>query len=284
MQKIAIITDTDSSIPFDLAARYNIYQVPITVNFDNESYEAVYAINDSDTFRRIDKEGKLPTTAAPAPGRFISAFKNSFDAGSDQIICLCVSSAVSATYAAAVSARESFPGCDIAVIDSASLSMGLGYIALAAAEAASQGTEFDEILSIITEIKDRIHLFAALSTLKYLVMGGRVGNISGGVGTMLNIKPILTIRDGKLELLERIRTQKKAWERVIELSAITLADHRIEKMCILHVNALEMAQEFEYEIRSKIRCPSEILFAGVTPGLSIHSGAGMVGTAFVVNK
>jgi DegV family protein with EDD domain len=115
-------------------------------------------------------------------------------------------------------------------------------------------------------------------------MGGRVGNITGGVGTMLNIKPILTIRDGKLELLERIRTQEKAWERVIELSALALADHRIEKMCILHVNALQMAKEFEYEIRSKMQCPSEILFADVTPGLSIHSGAGMVGTAFVVNK
>jgi DegV family protein with EDD domain len=283
MQKIAIITDTDSSIPFDLAARYNIYQVPITVNFGNESYEAVYAINDADTFRRIDKEGKLPTTAAPAPGSFISAFKNAFDAGSERIICLCVSSAVSATYKAAITAKESFTGREIAVVDSATLSMGLGYMALAAAEAASQGAEFDEILAIITDIKVRIHLFAALSTLKYLVMGGRVGNVAGGVATMLNIKPILTIQDGKLDVLEKVRTQKKAWMRVIELSAISVGDNLIEKMCILHVNALQMAKEFESEIRSKMQCPNEILFAEVTPGLSIHSGAGMVGTAFIVS-
>ena len=82
--------------------------------------------------------------------------------------------------------------------------------------------------------------------------------------------------------MEKVRTQEKAWERVIELTAISVGENRIEKMCILHVNGLKMAREFENEIRSKIQCPSDILFAEVTPGLSIHSGAGMVGTAFVI--
>jgi DegV family protein with EDD domain len=282
MQNIAIITDTDSSIPFDLAAYNYIYQVPITINFGEESYEAVYAINDSDTFRRIDMEGRLPTTAAPSPGRFISAFKNAFDGGTEQIICLCVSSAVSATYTAAVTACESFPHREITVIDSASLSMGLGYMALAAAQAASNGASVSEIVSLVTDIRDRTHLFAALSTLKYLIMGGRVSNIAGGMATMLNLKPILTIRDGKLDLLERVRTQKKAWERIIELSARKAGNRQIEQMCILHVNALQMAREFENEIRSRMECPNEILFAEVTPGLSVHSGSGMVGVVFVV--
>jgi DegV family protein with EDD domain len=282
MQNIAIITDTDSSIPFDLAAYNYIYQVPITINFGEESYEAVYAINDSDTFRRIDMEGRLPTTAAPSPGRFISAFKNAFDGGTEQIICLCVSSAVSATYTAAVTACESFQHREITVIDSASLSMGLGYMALAAAQAASKGASVSEIVSLVTDIRDRTHLFAALSTLKYLIMGGRVSNIAGGMATMLNLKPILTIRDGKLDLLERVRTQKKAWERIIELSARKAGNRQIEQMCILHVNALQMAREFENEIRSRMECPNEILFAEVTPGLSVHSGSGMVGVVFVV--
>lgn len=282
MQKIAIITDTDSSLPFDLAAKFYVHQVPITINFGEESYEAVYAISDADTFHRIDKDGKLPTTAAPAPGRFISAYKAAFDGGAEKIICLCVSSAVSATYAAAVAAKDSFPDQEITVIDSASLSMGLGYMALAAAQAAAQGASVSEIISLITDIQSRIHLFAALSTLKYLVMGGRVSNLAGGVATLLNIKPILTIRDGKLDLLERVRTQKKAWERVIELSADKAGGRQIEQMCILHVNALQMAHEFESEIRNHIQCPNEILYAEVTPGLSVHSGAGMVGIVFVV--
>jgi fatty acid-binding protein DegV len=113
-------------------------------------------------------------------------------------------------------------------------------------------------------------------------MGGRVSNLSAGVATILDVKPILTIRDGKLDLLERVRTQKKAWERVIELSARKAGDREIENMCILHVNAPGLARQFEGEIRIRMQCPSEILFAEVTPGLSVHSGAGMVGTVFVI--
>jgi DegV family protein with EDD domain len=282
MQKISIITDTDSSIPFGLSALKNIYQVPMTVHFGEESYEAVYAINDADTFNRIDREGKLPTTAAPTPGRYITAFKNAFEAGAERILCLCVSSAVSATYAAAVTASESFPDHEITVIDSATLSMGLGYMALAAADAASQGASVNEIVALTKDIGDRTHLFAALSTLKYLVMGGRVSNLFAGVATIFDVKPILTIQDGKLDILERVRTQKKAWEKVIELCARKAGDREIEKMCVLHVNAPQIARQFEDEIRSRMQCPSEILFAEVTPGLSVHSGAGMVGTVFVV--
>ncbi len=282
MQEIAIITDTDSSIPFALAARYNLYQIPMTINFGEESYEAVYAINDADTFRRIDKEGRLPTTAAPSPGKYITAFKKTFDSGVQKIICLCVSKEVSATYSAALTARESFPDREILVIDSGTLSMGLGYLALAAAEAASEGASISDISAIIEDLQPRTHLFAALSTLKYLAMGGRVSNLAASMGNMLNVKPILTIRDGKLDLLERVRTQKKAWERVIELAAIKTGDKHIEKMCILHVNAPEMAQQFTSEIRSRMHCPEEIPLVEVTPGLSIHSGAGMVGTVFIV--
>jgi DegV family protein with EDD domain len=282
MHEIAIITDTDSSIPFELAVHYDIYQVPVTVHFGEKSYEAVYALNDADTFRWIDNEGKLPTTSAPAPGRFITAFKNAFDAGALKIICLCVSSEVSATYNAALSAREFFPDQEIHVIDSGSLSMGMGYMVLAAAEAASNGVSIEEITRIIGDIRQRTYLFAALSTLKYLAMGGRVSYITASLANAFNVKPILTIRDGKLDLLERVRTQKKAWERVIELSARAVGKRQVEKMCVLHVNASEMAHRFEKEIRVRMECPQEILLAEVTPGLSVHSGAGMVGTVFVV--
>jgi fatty acid kinase fatty acid binding subunit len=282
MHPIAIITDTDSSLPFEIGARYDINQVPMTVHFGEESYEAVYAINDADTFRRIDKEGKLPQTAAPAPGKFVLAYKQAFDAGAESIITFCVSSEVSATYSAALTASESFPGREIKVIDSRTLSMGMGYMVLAAAEARDQGASVEQIISIAEDTRDRTHLFAALSTLKYLAMGGRVSNLAASFATMLNVKPILTIREGKLDLLERVRTQKKAWERVIELSALKTGDKKIVKMCILHVNAAAMAHRFEAEIRARMHCPTEIGLVQVTPGLSVHSGAGMVGTVFVL--
>ena len=282
MPGIAIITDTDSSIPLNISNHYKINQVPVTIHFGEESYEAVYAISDAETFERIDKEGRLPTTAAPSPGKFITAYKNAFATGAEQIVCICVSSEVSATYNAALSACDSFPGRVIQVVDSRSLSMGLGYLVLTAAEAASQGAQIEDILQIIEDTRQRTFLYAALSTLKYLAMGGRVSNLTASFATMLNVKPILTIREGKLDLLERVRTQKKAWERVIELSAIQVGKQQIEKMCILHVNAPEMAQEFRQEIQSRMHCPSDTMLVDVTPGLSVHSGAGMVGTVFVV--
>jgi DegV family protein with EDD domain len=282
MQEIAVITDTDSSLPFEVSVRQNIYQVPITINFGEQSYEAVYAINDADTFRRIDQEGKLPTTAAPSPGKFITAYKNAFDAGATKIVCLCVSKEVSATYAAALTARESFPDREITVIDSGTLSMGLGYQVLTAAEAASQGASMQEIIALIQSLQQRTFLYAALSTLKYLAMGGRVSNLAAGMATVLNVKPILTIREGKLDLLERVRTQKKAWQRVIELSAIATGNRQIERMCVLHVNSPAMARQFEAEIRSRMACPADILLVEVSPGLSVHSGSGMVGTVFIV--
>ncbi len=281
MTEIAIITDTDSSLPLDLAERYNVRQVPMTVNFGEESFEAVYALSDAQTFQRIDKEGKLPTTAAPSPGKYIAAYKNAFESGAAKIVCICVSSEVSATYAAALSAREAFPGSELNVIDSRSLSMGLGYLALAAAEAANQGASMEDVLADIENTRRHTHLFAALSTLKYLAMGGRVSNLTANFAGLLNVKPILTIRDGKLEMLERVRTQKKAWERVIELSAKQVGKQQIDKMCILHVNAPTMAREFMDELKSRLECPAEIRLVEVTPGLSVQSGAGMVGTVFV---
>lgn len=282
MQEIAIITDTDSRIPFEIAARYNIYQVPITVNFGEQSYEAVYAINDADTFRRIDGEGKLPTTAAPAPGKFIAAYKNAFDAGAAKIVCICVSKEMSATFNAAVTASAEFPDREIQVIDSRSLSMGLGFMVLAAAEAAAQGATVREIIQVVDDLRSRTCLYTALSTLKYLAMGGRVSNLAAGVASVLSVKPILTIRDGKLDLLERVRTQKKSWERVIELCALSIGEKQIEKMCVLHVNSTQMAQQFSEEMRSRMSCPADIPLVEVTPGLSVHSGAGMVGTVIVV--
>ncbi len=282
MPEIAIITDTDSSLPLELAQRYNIFQVPMTVNFGEDSFEAVYSISDAETFVRIDKEGKLPTTAAPSPGKFIAAYKTAIDSGANKIVCICVSSEVSATYSAALSASEAFPGYEIKVVDSRSLSMGLGYMVLAAADSAAGGASMEGILAAIDNTRRQTYLFAALSTLKYLAMGGRVSNLTANFANLLNVKPILTIAEGKLEMLERVRTQRKAWERVIELSANAVGKRLIDRMCILHVNAPAMAQEFMEEIRSRMECPAEISLIEVTPGLSVHSGAGMVGTVFVI--
>jgi DegV family protein with EDD domain len=284
MPRTAIITDTDASLPLALSEILSIRQVPINIQFGSESLRAVYDIDDSKTFIRIDATGKLPTTSAPSPGQFSQEFKQAFDQGADAILCFTVSSEVSATFAAAVTASKDFPGRDITVVDTRSLSMGQGFQVLYAAEALQCGASKDEATAISRKVGDRAHFFAALSTLKYLVMSGRVGHLAAGFANLLNVKPILTIQNGKLELLERVRTKNKAWARLLELTGEKASGHSIERMAIAHVAAADSAREFESQLRKTFACPDEILHCELTPGLSVHSGAGMVGVGFVLSE
>ncbi len=277
---IAILTDTDASLPQDVAQQYGIRQVPILVNFGAETLKAVEEIDDATTFARIRAEGKLPTTAAPSPGDFAQAFEEAFAQGAEEILCFTVSSQVSGTYAAALNARELLADKPITVVDTQSLSMGQGFMVLAAAEAVRQGATSAEAVDYAKAIRQRTHLFAALPTLKYLAMSGRVGHLAAGMANLLHIMPILTIRDGKLDLLEKVRTRKKAWQRVIHLTAAQ-APQGVERLAMLHVNAEEHARQLHELLCQQLPCPQETLYAPLTPGLSVHAGEGLVGVAFV---
>ncbi len=284
MSRLAIITDTDSSLPLDLAQKHGIVQVPIIIQFGEESFKDVYEIHNDTLFPRIDREGKLPTTAAPAPGQFAEAFKSAFAAGAEEILCLDISSEMSATYASARQAAEMFPGKRIEVMDSRSLALGQGYMAIAAAEVTAQGGTLEEARAAAEDIRQRTYLFGALATLKYIAMSGRVSHLAAGMAGLLDIKPILSLQNGKLSLLEKIRTQGKAWARAIELSVEAAGGRGIEKMCILNVNSQDAARQFEEQLRAALPCPDEILHADMNPGLSVHTGAGTLAVVFVVAK
>ena len=284
MSKTAIITDTDASLPLELAEKYDIVQVPIMIQFGDESFRAIYDIDDTQTFARIDKTGKLPTTSAPSPGQFAEAYKAAFNAGYDDILCFAVSSEVSATYTAAINAADLFPNKEIIVIDTKNLTICQGFMALAAAKALKNGVSKENAIAAAQDVGKRSSLFAALSTVKYLAMSGRVGYLAAGFASLLDVKPILTVRNGKLDLLERVRTQNKAWERVVELSVEKAAGNLIEQMAIVHVCAPEAAKKLEELLRSYLPCPDEILYTELTPGLSVHSGAGLVGVGMVISE
>ncbi len=281
MSAISIITDTDASLPADQVSRYGIRQVPILVHFGEETLKTGEEIDDATLFARVDREGVLPTTSAPSPGQFAEAYQAAFDSGAEQVICFCVSGAVSATHGAAIVARDMFPERDITVVDTRTLSMAQGFMVLAAAEAAVAGEPVDKIIAHAEDVGRRTHLYAALSTLKYLAMSGRVGHLTAGMATLLNVRPILTVRDGTLDLLERVRTQKKAWARTIDLISEALDGRPAERMAILHIAVPDEARQFEEQLRASLPCSDEILMAEMTPGLSVHGGAGLVGVVAV---
>jgi DegV family protein with EDD domain len=281
MNKIAIVTDTDSSLPVELANQHGIRQVPITIHFEDSSFTTGVDIDDRLLFEIIDRKKKLPTTSAPSPSAFANAFEAAFHEGADAILCICVSSKVSATYNSAVNAAEMYPDRDISVIDSQNLSMGQGFMVLAAAEAVSQGATKDEAIRQALAVGRRTHLFAVLSTVKYLAMSGRVGKIAAGMADTLNIKPILTMQDGKLELLERIRTRKKAVERTLELTCASAHGKAIQRVAFMHINNLKEAQELQSQLRKLLPLPSSFVMTEFTPGLSVHAGSGVVGVTLL---
>ena len=283
MPSIAILTDTDASLSDELATRYGIKQVPINVHFGAETLASNVDIDDAGLFARIDREGVLPTTSAPSPGQFAEAYQEAFYTGADAIVCFCVSGEVSGTYNAAVVARDTMPDRDISVVDTRTLSMAQGFMAIAAAEAAEAGASRDDAVARALDVGKRSHLYASLATLKYLAMSGRVGHLAAGMATLLNVKPILTIQDAKLDLLERVRTRKKAWARVIELTQQAVGGRSIERMAVIHVDAAPEAQQFESLLHGALPCPDEVFVSGLSAGLSVHSGRGLVGVVTVTS-
>ena len=281
---IAIISDTDTSLPKSILDELGIRQASITIHFGEEILKANLDINDEQLIERVNREGKLPTTAAPSPGDFAEIYQEAFDGGADEIICLTVSGDVSATYQAALAAKELHPGKEITVVDTKRLSMGQGFMVLKAAEKARDGKSKEEILTAVEDVRERTHLFAALETLKFMAMGGRVGNLTAEMANVFSIKPILTIKDGKLDLLEKTRTRKKAWNKILELTASGLGSGEFENVFIFHVAAKSEAKEFEKLLRKIIPCPEVIPLTEFTPGLSVHTGAGMVGVAFTTKE
>jgi DegV family protein with EDD domain len=284
MPATAIITDTDASIPADIARRLDIRQVPINIHLGDETLRTGFDINDAELFVRIDRGDPFPTTSAPSPGQFVEAYQEAFSDGAQNLICYCVSAEVSATYNAALQACSELPDKDITVVDTRSLSLGQGFLAIAAAEAARQGAGKDDILALTKDMGDRSHLFAALATLKYLAKSGRVPALQASIGNLLNVMPVLTIRDGTLDLLERVRTRKKAWRRVVELAVEAAGGKPVERMGIIHVNALEEARQFLDLLSTSLEPPQGTFFAELTPGLSVHGGTGMVGVVLIKGK
>jgi len=284
MKKITLITDTNASLPGNIIDRFEIIQVPINIQFAEETFITGVNIDDSELFRMIDERKVIPTTAAPAPSAFMNAYQTALDHGVEQILCICCSGEVSGTYNSAVIAKEDFPYIDIHVIDSRGLSLAEGFQVLAAAEGIAAGKDINQILTDIANLRNNTVVYGALPTLKYLAMGGRMGKLAAGVGNTLEIKPILTLRDGKLDLLEKVRTWRKAKGRLIELAMASAEGFEVERVGLIHVNNEEGVLELYEELKAALDVNLDPIVAEFTPGLSVHTGAGVIAFTLVLGQ
>lgn len=277
MTKTVIITDTDASLPEVILKKHGILCAPIGINFGNDTYISGETIDDILCFQIIDEKQQLPTTSAPNPQAYIELYSEAFRQGADTIICITVSSKMSSTYESAEKARESFPGKNIHVIDSLNLSMGQGFMVLAAVEAAARGADAEEIKVIVKQTGEELHTFAILPTLKYLYLGGRVNRLEASLAETFEIKPTLTVKDGKLAILEKNRTLKRAIKQMINHVNKIAQKKKIEKMVVIHVNEQSGAENLIATLRENISCPETIEVIKLSAGLSVHTGAGLIG-------
>lgn len=213
MAGVHIVTDSACDLTDDETARDGITVVPLSIRFGSDEYVDRVELSVDDFYSKMATSPSLPETAAPSPGAFENAFKDAAEAGADSVICINLSSGLSATIQSARTAAKALEGIvDVRVIDSRSITGGLGTQVLEAARAAREGVAADDIVAMVTDMAEHTMVFGTLDTLDNLKKGGRIGNAQAMLGSMLSIKPIINISSGVVEEAAKPRTRRKAFE------------------------------------------------------------------------
>jgi len=234
MTRVAIVTDSAADLTPAAAAADAITVVPLEVSFGDQRFKAGLDLSTEAFWQRMTApDAPFPKTAAASAGDFQTAFERLFAEGVDSIVCINIAGSLSGTLKASRIAREQLPERDIHVVDSGSASMGEGLLTQMAAEMARAGRSAADIAATIDDRKADLNLYVALDTLEYLKRGGRISGAQAAVGTLLSVKPIITIKDGAVETVDRPRTRSRARERVLEL----LTERPVERVAVLHTMA-----------------------------------------------
>jgi DegV family protein with EDD domain len=271
---VKIVTDSTADLPPELVRELDIAVVPLTVVFGDRAYKEGIDI-DHDTFYRLLQESKtLPTTSAPSVGEMLQAYEEVLQEA-DELVCIHISSKLSATYNNACRAAEALRerGARIEVVDSLSVSMGMGFIVLAAARAARGGASMEQVLAIARHCVDRVRLYFVLDTLEYLRRGGRIGRARAFLGSLLHVKPILSLRDGEVHPEGRVRTRQQARERLLQLA---LATPRIKEMAIGYTTDRAEAEALLERVRPMLSHAQPYLVR-IGPVVGTHAGPGLLG-------
>jgi len=231
MSRVAIVTDSASDLPLEQAQAASITVVPLLCSFGQKEYRAGVDMSPEEFWEELTKPAApFPKTAACAPGDFRQAFSGLLDDGAQEVVYVGVGEKLSATIASARIARDLLSPARIHIVDSATASMGIGLLALLAAERATAGASGEEVVAELERRRGDIRLYVVLETLEYLKRGGRISPARAAIGGVLSVKPIITIDDGEVETADKPRTRSKARARLIEL----LTQVKPERVAVLH--------------------------------------------------
>lgn len=275
---IRILADSVSDIPLSYREQYQIEILPLMVNFEEESFRDGVDLQPDEFFIKLKQATKLPTTSQVNPGTFIETFERIIEAG-DEAVVILMSSEMSGTYNAAISAVEYLQTDLISIVDSRAISFGYGMLVLEAAQMVEQGATRETIVSVTKDHANRMVNLFVVDTLEYLQKGGRLSASEAFIGNLLSIKPILTIEDGKLKSLDKVRGRKKAVKWIIEYLEKESIDLSEKTVGFFHADDAEHMEEFMQEIIAR-NAPKEIIRSTVGTVVGTHSGPGCVAICF----
>lgn len=276
--KIAVVTDSTSDLPADLATKHDISVVPLNVHFGTEAYKDGIDMNADEFYKRLQNEKTLPTTSAPSAGQFAEVYLD-LAKNHDSIISLHVSSKISATYSAAVQASEEVrsSNIDVKVIDTLQASMALGLVTMAVSKQAKEGSSIDSLVDLAKRLSLRAQFSGLVETLEYLQKGGRIGKASALLGSILKIKPLLAMVDGEAHPIDRPRTRIKGINRMKQLVAEA---GNLDSLCVLHSTDPDLAKEIAYDLRGFTPTEKPIV-TRLGPVVGTYLGPGMLGVAWL---
>ncbi|MEL7589958.1 MAG: DegV family protein [Anaerolineaceae bacterium] len=276
-RKVAVVTDGACSLAPAQGEQLGVHIAPVYITFEEETFRAGIDLDDEGFYRLLRASKKLPTTAQPTVADFLKLYEKIAEEA-EEIVTIVISHHMSATLQSAEMAKEQFDKVPVHIIDSESVSLGLGMMAIAAARAAEEGLDARAVLDLVENIKQKINVIFTVNTLEYLHKGGRIGGGTAFLGAALDIRPILYIKDGRIEPLERQRTRKRSISRMVEIMEQKVGKKPVH-VAILHGNVPEESHQLEQTIRSKFDCV-EILNSDMGPVIGVHAGPGTLGLVF----
>jgi DegV family protein with EDD domain len=273
---IKVVTDTTADLPRELAQELGITMVPIYVRFGEEVYRDRVSISEDEFYQRLEHTTVHPGTTQPGPQDFLEVYQK-LSPGADGIVSIHISGKLSGTVNSALMAKDMLEtGCPVEVVDTQAVSMGLGLITIVAATMANAGEGLDKIVAEVKQTIPKIHLLALFDTLKYLLLGGRIGKAKALLGSILNVKPMISVKDGEIVPAGQVRTRAKGIDKLFDFvkDAVDIQD-----LAVVHTTTLDEAQSLAEHLGSTFD-RKRIKIARVGPALGVHTGPGALIVVF----